>query len=88
MDFTAFNNPAVLVTIIPGVLIALNLLLVKMGMNTKFAPLVNIIGGMVAVFPFMEMGLKVIPAIIGGLIIGLSAGGFYDFGKEVKKAIE
>lgn len=82
IDLSSLNNPATLVVIIPGVLIALNLFLVKMGMNSKFAPIVNVVGGLVALFPLMQMGLSLLPAIIGGLMVGLSAGGFYDFGKK------
>ena len=78
------NNPALLVGIIPAVLIALNQFLKKLGMPDKFCPLVNLVLGFVAIFPLMEMGLTLLPAIIGSLMIGLSAGGFYDLKRIVK----
>ncbi len=85
MDFTQFNNPAVLLVVIPGILIALNSFLKSMGMDSKFAPLVNLVLGVLfSFFPLRELGLNLIPAILGGLIVGLSAGGFYDLKKSVE----
>jgi len=78
------NNPAYLVFIIPAVIIAINQFLKKIGMKEKFAPLVNIGLGFVAIYPLMQMGLNLLPAIIGSLIIGLSSGGFYDLKQVVK----
>lgn len=85
MELENLNNPIVLVGAIPVVLVALNSFLKKIGMPEKFCPLVNIIGGFVAVVPLMQMGLYLLPAIIGGLMVGLSAGGFYDFSKVFKQ---
>ena len=84
MDFSTLNDPNSLVFIIPAVLIGLNELFKKLGMDSKFAPIINVVGGLVAIFPLMAMGLNLLPAIIGGLIVGRSAGGFYT----LKKVIE
>lgn len=76
------NDPLMLaVVFIPAVLIALNAFLKNLGMPSKFAPLVNFVGGFVAFFPLRDIGLEILPAIIGSLLIGLSAGGFYDLKK-------
>jgi len=79
------NDPLMFaLVIIPGVLISLNAFLKNMGMPSKFAPLVNLIGGFVAIFPLRELGLSWLPVIVGSLIVGLSAGGFYDLKKIVE----
>ena len=84
MDFSTLNDPSVLVFVIPPVLVALNELFKKLGMDSKFAPIVNVAGGLVAIFPLMAMGLTLLPAVVGGLIVGLSAGGFYTLKKIVE----
>jgi len=76
------NDPTMFaLVIVPGILISFNAFLKNIGMPSKFAPLVNLIGGFLAIFPLRELGLSWLPAIIGSLIIGLSAGGFYDLKK-------
>lgn len=83
------NDPLMLaIVVIPGILISLNAFLKNMGMPSKFAPLVNLIGGFVAIFPLRELGLAWLPAIIGSLIVGLSAGGFYDLKRITDKNVE
>ena len=82
--FENLNEPSILVFAISPVLIALNSFFKVMGMPSRFAPLVNLVGGLVAVFPLLQMGLGLLPAIIGGLMVGLSAGGFYDLKRLVE----
>ena len=78
------NNPSTFLVIIPGVIIALNQLFKKLGLPDKYCPIVNMVLGFIAIFPLMDLGLNLLPAIVGSLMIGLSAGGLYD----IKRAIE
>lgn len=73
------NDPMMLAfVLIPAVLIGLNSFLKNLGMPSRFAPLINLVGGFVAIFPLMDLGLSLLPAVVGSLMVGLSASGFYD----------
>ena len=82
MNIEQFKNPAYLLLVIPAISIALNEMLKKLGMNSKWCPLVNFVfGGGVSVILLFQMGFNLIFSIIIGIAIGLSAGGFFDFVK-------
>lgn len=70
----------IIVGIIP-VIIGINSLLKKIGLKGRFSPLVNLILGFMAL-PLLLNDFGLYEAIIACLIIGLSAGGFYDLGKR------
>ena len=74
-------NAAGVVIIIPGIIVAINQLLKAVGFNSRFSPIINILLGFMALPAFVEMGLTWYYGAIGCLILGLSAGGFYDLGK-------
>lgn len=76
------DNPSFLLPIIPALSIALNEMLKKLGMNTKWCPLVNLVfGGGFSVLLLSEMGFILSHSIIVGIMLGLSAGGFFDLVK-------
>lgn len=70
----------IIVGIIP-VIIGINSLLKKSGLEGRFSPLVNLILGFMAL-PLLLNDFGLYEAIIACLIIGLSAGGVYDVGKR------
>jgi hypothetical protein len=72
--------------IIPAVLIGLNELLKKIGMNDRWCPLVNLVGGFIAM-PFLLESYNIYNSILLSLIIGLSAGGFYDLGQKTVRGL-
>lgn len=63
------------------VIIGINALLKKIGLDSRFSPLINIVLGFLA-FPLLIESFTIYQSIIACLVIGLSAGGFYDFGKR------
>lgn len=69
------------ITTIPVLLIALNELLKRVGMNERWCPLVNLVGGFLALPILLETN-NLYTSIITSLILGLSAGGFYDLGQK------
>lgn len=73
------NVIGALVWFIP-LIIGFNTFLTKIGLPTRFAPIVNLVLGFLA-FPEAREVLPLYPSIIACLVIGLSAGGFYDLGK-------
>jgi hypothetical protein len=79
------NDPKALLVLIPGVLLAFNEFLKKMGMKDYWCPLVNLIGGFVATPFLLEIGCKPFSAVVISMMIGLSAGGFYDFTQRTLK---
>lgn len=74
------NGANLVIGIIP-VIISINSLLKKIGLEGRFSPIVNIILGFLA-FPLLIDSFTTYQSIIACLIIGLSAGGFYDLGKR------
>jgi len=74
------NGANLIVGIIP-VIIGINSLLKKVGLDSRFSPIVNLILGFIA-FPLLMESFTLYQSIIACLIIGLSAGGFYDLGKR------
>lgn len=80
----SLNDPKVMLVIIPGLILAINEFLKRNGMPDKYCPIVNVILGTFSIYPLQQLGLNLLPAIIGSLIIGLSAGGFYDFKRLLK----
>lgn len=62
------------------IIIGVNSLLKKVGLEGRFLPVVNVLLGFMA-FPLL-INNGIYPAIIACLVIGLSAGGFYDLGKR------
>lgn len=67
---------------IPAVLIALNQIAKKLGMPSKFAPIVNIVGGIGGGL-IIELSVG---GAVAGLLAGLSAGGVYS-GFQVTKRV-
>jgi len=59
----------------------------KIGLNSKFIPLVNLILGLIAGIIFLNPG-DIKAGIIQGLFIGLSASGLYSGVKNVKEGIQ
>lgn len=79
------NDPKALLTVIPALLLGLNEFLKRMGMPEYWCPLVNVVGGMIAVPFLLDLGSNIVSAVLISLMIGLSAGGFFDF---VQKTIK
>lgn len=75
-------NPAGIISIFPFIFIAINQLLKKIGLEEKWCPIINIILGFMALPAFLTLGLNAYFSIMGCLILGLSAGGFYDLGNK------
>jgi len=75
-------NPAGIISIFPFIYIAINQLLKKIGLAEKWCPIINVILGFMALPVFLELGLNIYYSIMGCLILGLSAGGFYDLGNK------
>jgi hypothetical protein len=76
------DNPSFLLPIIPALSIALNEMLKKVGVDAKWCPIINLVfGGGFSVLLLSEMGFILSHSIIVGLMIGLSAGGFFDLVK-------
>jgi len=65
---------------VPALLIALNELLKKVGMNDRWCPIVNLVGGFLAL-PILLTNNNVYNSILMCLMIGLSAGGLFDLGQ-------
>jgi len=65
---------------IPAILIGGNELLKKIGMNDRWCPLVNLLGGFMAMPGLMQTN-TVYNSILMSLMIGLSAGGLFDLGQ-------
>ena len=63
------------------VIVGINALLKKVGLDSRFVPVINLVLGFIA-FPLLIESFTLYQSIIACLIIGLSAGGFYDFGKR------
>lgn len=76
------DDPKLVIIIIPSVLVALNSMLKKLGMPDRWCPLINFAGGFVALPFLLEFGLGIAFSILVSAMIGLSAGGFYDFTKK------
>jgi hypothetical protein len=79
------NDPKALLALIPAFLVALNSFLKKMGMNEYWCPLVNLVGGLTALPFLLDMGCKPISGVLISLMVGLSAGGFFDFIQKTVK---
>lgn len=75
-------TPAGLLTAFPFLIMALNQLLKSVGLSERFVPVANVVFGFIAYPLFSALGLSVYFSVMGCLILGLSAGGFYDFGKK------
>jgi len=75
-------NPAGIISIFPFIFIGINELLKKIGLEEKYCPVINVILGFLAFPVFFEIGLNLYYSIMGCLILGLSAGGFYDLGSK------
>jgi len=65
---------------IPAILIGLNELLKKIGMNDRWCPVVNLVGGFMAMPLLLETN-NIYNSILMSLMIGLSAGGLFDLGQ-------
>jgi len=86
MNLEQLNNPAVLLLLIAGLTVGFNQVLKKMGLAEKWCPLVNIgFGGGLSFLLLNEIGFNVLHSVIIALMIGLSAGGFYDIKKVFEK---
>lgn len=75
-------NPAGIISICPFIFIGINQMLKKVGLDEKWCPVINVILGFIAFPVFVELGLNLYYSIMGCLILGLSAGGFYDLGNK------
>jgi hypothetical protein len=75
-------NPGGLLSAFPFIIIGINQLLKKVGLEEKWCPVVNIILGFMALPVFMDLGITWYYSAMGCLILGLSAGGFYDLGNK------
>lgn len=73
------SDPASMLLLIPTLLVSLNTLLKNMGMDSRICPVVNLVVGGFLAFPlFNVLGLPWYAAVLGSLMIGLSASGVYD----------
>ena len=68
------------IVVIPAILIAINELLKKVGMNDRWCPVVNLVGGFIAM-PLLLVNNSIYNSILMSLMIGLSAGGIFDLGQ-------
>ena len=68
------------IVVIPAILIAINELLKKVGMNDRWCPIVNLVGGFIAM-PLLLVNNSIYNSILMSLMIGLSAGGIFDLGQ-------
>lgn len=74
------NGANLVVGLLP-VIVGINALLKKVGLDSRFSPVINLVLGFIA-FPLLIESFNLYQTIIACLIIGLSAGGFYDLGKR------
>lgn len=75
-------NPMGILSLFPFIFIGINELLKKIGLSERWCPIVNVILGFMVLPVFLELGLNLYYSIMGCLIFGLSAGGFYDLGNK------
>lgn len=75
-----FSGVNIIVGLLP-VIVGINAMLKKIGLKGRFSPLVNLILGFMAL-PLLLNDFGLYEAIIACIIIGISAGGFYDLGKR------
>lgn len=72
--------------VLVAVIIALSEFLKKIGINPKFIPILNLVFGIVGGIVYLNSAdLKI--GILEGLIMGLTAGGFYSSVKNVSEGI-
>jgi hypothetical protein len=83
--FDFINDPKLLLVAIPAILVGLNSFLKKMGLPERWCPLVNLIGGFLAMPLLLEFQCKPFTAVLISIMIGLSAGGFYDLNQKTVK---
>ena len=69
-----------------AVVIALAELIKRMGFNTKYIPLVNLVLGVL--FSAVYSGFDFKAAIFNGIVIGLTASGMYSGVKNVAQGIK
>lgn len=68
------------ILVIIGILVAL---LRQLGLPSRWLPLATILFGMMlGVIAYFSSGYPLLDGLIGGMIIGASVGGLYDFGKK------
>lgn len=70
--------------LISAVIVALNELLKKVGLNAKFVPVVSVILGIIGGYFYLPAE-TVKDAIFNGIIVGLAANGLFDMSKVIKK---
>lgn len=76
------KDPTLLLLAIPSILIALNTVFKNLGMDSRFCPIVNLVGGFMGLPLFLSFGISWYAAVIGSLMLGLSASGVYDFAQK------
>lgn len=74
-------NGATLALGLLPIIIGINALLKKIGLDGRFSPIINLILGFIA-FPVLIESFTLYQSIIASIVLGLAAGGFYDLGKR------
>lgn len=76
------KDPTLMLIATPSILVAFNTVLKNLGMDSRWCPVVNLIGGFITVPLFLSLGLAWYAAVLGALMIGLSASGVYDIAQK------
>lgn len=73
------------ITVMIGVVVGLSQIAKKVGMQTKYVPLLNLTLGIMLGVLFLSQDIKT--NVFQGIIIGLSASGLFDHTKIIKKDV-
>ncbi|AXO98657.1 holin [Bacillus thuringiensis serovar mexicanensis] len=69
-----------------GIVVGLSQIVKKIGLQTKYVPLLNLTLGIVLGVLFLDRDIKT--NVFQGIIIGLSASGLFDHTKIMKKDVD
>ena len=73
---------------ISAIVIGLVAVAKKLGVNQKYAPILAVMFGLIfSLMMYFIQDIKLLTAIMGGIVIGLTAVGFYSSVKNVKEGI-
>jgi hypothetical protein len=77
MNITLFSVPAIIVGLIE--------VLKKLGLQDKYIPLLDVLLGVGLTWLIEPTEIRLM--VLWGIVLGLSAGGLYDLGKEPVKTV-
>ena len=73
---------------ISAIVIGLVAVAKKLGINQKYAPVLAVVFGLIfSLMAYFIQDVKLLTAIVGGIVIGLTSVGFYSGVKNVKEGI-